>query len=230
VVDGKSGVLGTLIHNTERQRAADELGAAQAAIAAERARLAEEIHNALAQGLAMIVMQLADAEAKLGPAWARAEKPLGMVRELAVQGLAYARRSVTMLQPSASAAGLTRAIREEIDRLGRRFGATLKFVVTGSAVLLPASVESALAEISREALHNAAHHSRASRVDVELAFEEGTVRLAIADDGIGFDAEHVRANAGGLTGMQDRAARAGVALTFVTEPGAGTEVVASWSQ
>jgi NarL family two-component system sensor histidine kinase LiaS len=66
---------------------------------------------------------------------------------------------------------------------------------------------------------------------VELAFAEGgAVRLAVADDGIGFDVENVRPDAYGLTSMQDRAARAGVALTFVTEPGAGTEVVASWSQ
>ena len=216
---------------TERRRTEEELRAAQSAIAAERARLAEEIHDALAQGLAMIVMQLADAEAKLGPAWAKAEKPLGLVRELAVQSLAYARRSVTMLQPSTPAAGLTRAIRDEVDSLRQRFGVTLNFAVTGSAVLLPTSVESALAEIAREALTNAARHSRAARVDVELAFGDGgAVRLAVADDGVGFDLENVRADASGLTSMQDRAARTGVALTFVTEPGAGTEVVVSWSQ
>jgi PAS domain S-box-containing protein len=230
-VGGKVGVLGTLIDNTQRKRAEEELRAAQAAITTERARLAEEIHNALAQGLAMIVMQLADAEAKLGPAWARAEKPLGMVRELAVQSLAYARRSVTMLEPSAQAAGLARAIGDEVHSVSRQVGASVSFAVTGTAVLVPASVEAALTEIAREALHNAAHHSRAARVEVELAFEDGGgVRLAVADDGIGFDLDDVRADASGLAGMQDRAARAGVALTFVTEPGAGTEVVASWSQ
>jgi NarL family two-component system sensor histidine kinase LiaS len=65
---------------------------------------------------------------------------------------------------------------------------------------------------------------------VELAFQDGgAVRLAVADDGVGFDVQHVLPDGYGLTSMQDRAARAGVALTFVTEPGAGTEVVASWS-
>jgi PAS domain S-box-containing protein len=227
---GKVGVLGTLIDNTERERARRLEQEQQSAIAVERARLAGEIHDTLAQGLAMIVMQLADAEAKLGPAWARAEKPLGLVRELAVESLAYARRSVTMLQPSAPAAGLARAIRDVVDSTRRHSGATLNFAVTGDAVLLPATVESALAGIAREALANAARHSGAGRVDVELAFQDaGAVRLAVADDGVGFDAEHVRSDGYGLTSMQDRAARAGVALTFVTEPGAGTEVVASWS-
>jgi signal transduction histidine kinase len=69
----------------------------------------------------MIVVQLADAEATLGPAWARAEKPLGLVRELAVESLAYARRSVTMLQPSAPAAGLARALRDLVDSGRRHF-------------------------------------------------------------------------------------------------------------
>jgi two-component system, NarL family, sensor histidine kinase LiaS len=65
---------------------------------------------------------------------------------------------------------------------------------------------------------------------VELTFQDGgAVRLAVADDGVGFDVENVSSDGYGLTSMQDRAARAGVALTFVTEPGAGTEVVASWS-
>ena len=214
----------------ERERARRLEQEQQSAIAAERTRLAGEIHDTLAQGLAMIVMQLADAEAKLGPAWARAEKPLGLVRELAVESLAYARRSVTMLQPSAPAAGLARAIRDVVDSGRRHFGGTLNFAVTGNAVLLPASVESALAGIAREALTNATRHSGAPRVEVELAFQDGgAVRLAVADDGVGFDVENVRSDGYGLTSMQDRAARAGVALTFVTEPGAGTEVVASWS-
>ena len=87
-----------------------------------------------------------------------------------------------------------------------------------------------LGRIAREALTNATRHSGAPQVEAELAFQDGgAVRLVVADDGVGFDLEHVRADGYGLTSMQDRAARAGVALTFITEPGAGTEVVASWS-
>jgi PAS domain S-box-containing protein len=222
---------------SERKRAEEERERAQrleqeqqSAIAAERTRLAGDIHDTLAQGLAMIVMQLADAEAKLGPAWARAEKPLGLVRELAVESLAFARRSVTMLQPSAPAAGLARAIRDVVDSGRRHFEGRLNFAVSGNAVLLPASVESALAGIAREALTNATHHSDAPGIELELAFlDGGGVQLVVADDGVGFDLENVRSDGYGLTSMQDRAARAGVALTFVTEPGAGTEVVARWS-
>jgi len=83
--------VGTLVDITERKTAEEERDRVrrlenerEAAIVNERTRLAGEIHDTLAQGLAMIVMQLADAEAKLGPEWSRAEKPLAMVRELAV--------------------------------------------------------------------------------------------------------------------------------------------------
>ena len=101
-------------HLAEAQRLESER---EAAIASERTRLAGEIHDTLAQALAMIVMQLADAEAKLGPEWSRAAKPLSMVRELAVESLAYARRSVNMLRPSVGTGGLARSVRDVVDSL-----------------------------------------------------------------------------------------------------------------
>lgn len=222
---------------TERKRAQEEREQMrrlelerESAVANERARLAGEIHDTLAQGLAMIVMQLADAEAKLGPLWARAEKPLNTVRELAVESLAYARRSQNMLRPSVTAGGLPRAIRDVVDSLRRHYSGEVTLNVNGNPVLLPAAVESALAGIAREALSNAIRHSGALQIGVVIEFSEtGAVRLIVSDKGVGFDTSVVRADAYGLICMNERAIRAGVALTFVTEPGAGTEIVASWS-
>ena len=211
--------VGTLVDVTERKRAEDE-----------RSRLAGDIHDTLAQGLAMIVMQLADAEAKLGPAWAQADRPLSTVRELAVESLAYARRSVNVLRPNVSSGGLARSVRDVVDSVRRHYAGALNLSVTGDAILLDTPVESALVGIAREALTNAVKHSGATRIDVELDFADGgAVRVVVTDDGIGFDADAVRPDAYGLVSMQERAARARVALTFVTEPSAGTTVVASWS-
>jgi len=211
--------VGTLVDVTERKRAEDE-----------RSRLAGEIHDTLAQGLAMIVMQLADAEAKLGPAWVQADKPLSTVRELAVESLAYARRSVNVLRPNVSSGGLARSVRDVVDSVRRLFVGALNLSVTGDAVLLDSVVESALVGIAREALTNAVKHSGATRIDVELDFADGgAVRVVVADDGVGFDADGVAPDSYGLVSMQERAARARVALTFVTEPSEGTTIVASWS-
>ena len=228
--------VGTIVDVTERKNAEEERNRVrrleserEAAVANDRSRLAGEIHDTLAQGLAMIVMQLADAEAKLGRAWSLAEKPLSMVRELAVESLAYARRSVNTLRPNVAAGGLARSIRDIADSMRRHFGGSLILDVTGDAALLDAAVESALAGIAREALTNAVKHSAATRITIELNFAHGAVRLVVSDDGIGFDANAVHADAYGLISMQERAMRAHIALTFVTEPGAGTTIIASWS-
>jgi signal transduction histidine kinase len=200
-----------------------------AAVAAERNHLAREIHDTLAQGLALIVMQLGDAEAKLGPLWSVADKPLNTVRELAIDSLAYARRSVGMLRLSV-AAGLPRAIRDLVESTRRHFAGAVALRVTGNTFLLDVAAESALAGIAREALTNAARHSGASQVAVEVAFTaDRAVRLVVTDNGIGFDPNATPGDTYGLIGMQERASRAGVSLTFVTEPGAGTEVIATWS-
>ena len=236
--DGRRFALVLARDITERIRAEEEReqmrrleSERESAVATERARLAGEIHDTLAQGLSMIVMQLADAEAKLGPLWARAEKPLDTVRELAVESLAYARRSLNMLHPRIAVGGLTRAVRDIVDSLRRHYSGSVNLRVEGSAVLLPAQVETALASIAHEALSNAIRHSGVQRVDLLIEFtNSGAVRLIVTDAGVGFDSSSVRPDAFGLIGMSERASRAGIALTFVTEPGAGTEVVASWCQ
>jgi signal transduction histidine kinase len=199
-----------------------------AAVADERNALAREIHDTLAQSLALIVMQLADAETKLGPAWMAAGKSLDIVRDLAVESLASARWSVGLLRPNA-VAGLPQGIRAVVENVGRHVAWKVDFRIEGNAFFVDERVVAELAGIAREALTNAAKHSRATRVRVELAFlEPRTVRLVISDNGDGFDPDRVRHDAYGLVGMQERAARIGAALTFVTESGAGTEVVAAW--
>ena len=229
--------VGTLVDVTERKAAEEERERVrrlendrEAAIVSERTRLAGEIHDTLAQALAMIVMQLADAEAKLGSEWSRAEKPLSVVRELAVESLAYARRSVNMLRPNVRTGGLARSLRDVVDSLARPFGGSIDLSVNGDSALFDAAVESALTGIAREAIANAVKHSNATRIAVELDFAKGgAVRVVVSDDGVGFDPNAVRTDSYGLVSMQERAARSHVALTFVTEPGAGTTIIASWS-
>jgi signal transduction histidine kinase len=200
----------------------------RAAVADERNRLAREIHDGLAQALALMVMQLAAAEDKLGPAWVIARKPLDTVRELAISALASARRSVGMLRPNAST-GFLPAMRHVADIVGRYDTGPIDVRVTGTPFTFDATVEAELIGIAREAMTNAAKHSRGTRLALELTFTDThAVRVAVVDDGVGFDPDEQRADAYGLVGMRERAARIGAALTLVTEPGGGTQVVAAW--
>jgi len=178
----------------------------------------------------MIVMQLTDAEAKLGAEWSRAEKPLSIARELAVESLAYARRSVNMLRPNVGRRGIARGVREVVDSLARHFGGSIELAVNGDDVLFDAAAESGLIGIAREAITNAVKHSNATRIVVELDFSKGgAVRVIVSDNGIGFDPNAVPTDSYVLVSLQERATRARVALTFVTEPGAGTTVIEIWS-
>ncbi len=200
-----------------------------AAIAEERNRLARDIHDTLAQALAQIVMQLQHAETKLGPAWASAREPLETVRQLAVEGLAEARRSVSMLRPPVTPHGLARAVQDAAALVRTHYAGALDVCVVGAPHGLDRSVEEELFAIAREALTNAAKHSRASRIDVEVAYPDArSVRVTVADDGVGFDPEQPRTGRYGLVGMSERAGRIGAALTLASEPGAGTEIVAVW--
>lgn len=199
------------------------------AITEERNRLARDIHDTLAQALALIVMQLQRAESKLGPAWAYAREPLETVRQLAVGGLAEARRSVSMLRPPVTPHGLAQAVQEAADLARGYYRGSLKVRVIGTPHAIERSVEEELFAIVREALTNAAKHSEGTRIDVEVAYiDERSVRVAVADDGVGFDPEQPRNGRYGLVGMSERADRIGAALTLASEPGAGTEIVAVW--
>jgi len=199
------------------------------AIAEERNRLARDIHDTLAQVLALIVMQLRRVESRLGPAWASACEPLETVRQLAVEGLAEARRSVSMLRPPITPQGLAQAVREVADGIRGHYRGSLDVRVTGVSHAIERSVEEELFAIVREALTNAAKHSGASRIDVEVGYpDQRSVRVTVTDDGVGFDPDQPRSGRYGLVGMSERADRIDAALTIASEPGAGTEIVAVW--
>ena len=201
------------------------------AVAEERNRLARDIHDTLAQALALIVMQLQSAESKLGGAWASAREPLETVRQLAVDGLLQARRSVGMLRPPTTPHGLPQAVHEAADLVRRYYGGRLDVRVTGVPHVIDRSVEEELLAIVGEALTNAAKHSRGTHIAVELAYlDQRSVRVTVSDDGQGFDPDQPRHGRYGLVGMYERANRIAAALTLVAEPGAGTEIVVVWPQ
>jgi signal transduction histidine kinase len=200
-----------------------------AAVAEERNRLARDIHDTMAQALALIVMQLQRAESKLGPAWASAREPLETVRQLAIEGLAEARRSVVMLRPPVTPRGLAQAVQDVANLVRGYYRGAINVRVTGVPHVVERSVEEELFAIVREALTNATKHSKSQRIDVEVAYpDQRSVRVAVTDDGVGFDPEQPRNGRYGLVGMSERADRIRAALTLASEPGGGTEIVAVW--
>lgn len=210
----------------------------------ERNRLAREIHDTLAQGLAATALQLESAEALLESGTmpdtaapvASARGHLGRALSLTRSNLEEARRSVLDLRAtSLDGRPLSGALGELVDRWRAETGVAARYRAVNRGHPLPPGVESLLYRICQEALNNVASHARASRVEVGLVVSPGHARLTVQDDGQGFDAgsapDSVSGNAlaghHGILGMTERAEVIGGGLAVRSEPGAGTLVEAT---
>ncbi len=194
----------------------------------ERARLAREIHDTLAQGFVGISSQL-DAVAMCMPSdTTPARSYLDMARRMARHSLTEARRSVMDLRSSAlEGQDLAAAIESGTRLWTAGSGVELAVEVTGTGSKLPEEMEQHLLRIAQEAVTNALKHAGASRIGVKLHLEAHNLHLRIGDNGRGFDQQNVfssRAGHFGLIGMRERAERLGGELRLESNPGAGTEV------
>ncbi|MEU8762198.1 sensor histidine kinase [Streptomyces sp. NPDC048659] len=203
--------------------------AREAGVADERRRLAAEIHDTIAQGLAGVITQLQAVGATTDPA--QAEIRLRRAADLARHSLGEARRSVQNLSPVALAhAGLPDALRGTVADWAERTGVDARFTVTGTEHPVHEEIAATLLRIAQEALANAEKHSGATRAGVTLSYMGDEITLDVRDDGRGFDpaalpARH-RTGGFGLAGMRARAERLAGALTLEAEPGMGTAVSA----
>ncbi len=198
----------------------------RAAMLEERTRIAREIHDTLAQGLAGIIVQL---QAATNP---HTTEPVDRAAHietaltLARHSLSEARRSVQALRPADLAgADVAGALQALVQRLGTQAAAAVDCAVRGAPAPLPEAVEAELLRIAQEALTNALIHADAARISVELVFEQGRLRLLVADDGRGFAPAAVPVGHFGLVGMRERAERIGAVCAIRSAPGQGCSVV-----
>lgn len=188
---------------------------AEAAVNAERHRLARELHDGAVQELGYI-RQLAGR----GTVDAAAAAQIRAAAERAVDEARSAIAALTAPAGEPVAATVARAVRE----MGERYDVPVRFVDRlGPAALAPERRE-ALVRIGREAVSNAARHGQPSAVSVTL----GPDRLVVEDDGTGFDPAGVPPGHFGLTSMRDRAEGMGAALDVRSRSGEGTTVTVTW--
>ncbi|WP_431045105.1 GAF domain-containing sensor histidine kinase [Streptomyces sp. P1-3] len=194
-------------------------------IAGERARLANELHDAVAQKLFSLRLTAQAAVALVDRDPARAKTELHQIAALAAEAADELRAAVVELRPAAlDEDGLIATLRTQIHVLDRAHTARVTFAAHGVRAL-PAAQEEALLRVAQEALHNALRHSGAGRVEVTLTRQgDGGALLRVADDGSGFDPSATR-RAGrhlGLVSMRDRAGGVGGRLRVDSAPGKGT--------
>ena len=200
---------------------------AQLGAAEERNRLAREIHDTLAQGLAAVALQLESVDA-LFDAGAEGERlRAGVLRALSLTraNLEEARRSVLDLRAAPlEGQSLVKALESLAGETRLRRGKRVTFTVTGAGRPLPMRIEVGVYRIAQEALTNVLRHSRATAAHLSLTMTPEEVRLVIDDNGDGFDASRVSHDRFGLRGMNERARLLNGELRLATCPGEGTRI------
>jgi signal transduction histidine kinase/ligand-binding sensor domain-containing protein len=194
----------------------------------ERARLAREIHDTLAQGFVGISSQL-DAVAMCMPAEnSQARRYLDLARRMARHSLTEARRAVMDLRASVlEGQDLAAALSSGTRIWAAGSGVHVNIEISGAPAKLPQDYEQNLLRIAQEAVTNALKHASATQVLITLHMEARKLFLRIVDNGRGFEENDVFSTLGGhfgLIGMRERAERLGGELRLASEPGKGTEV------
>lgn len=187
----------------------------------ERAHLSRELHDGTSQSLVSIKLLLESAATQLGPA----ATPPALQR--ALQRLAAALHEVRVISHRLRPAELdVLGLPAALDDLGQEFNrhGALRFSlrVRGAADELPEEVNTVLFRVTQESLTNIHKHARATRVQVRLIRHARGVRLAIVDDGVGFDVPAIRADPRrgiGLRNLRERVETIGGSFSVESHPG-----------
>jgi len=197
----------------------------EAAVIAERNRMARDIHDTLAQGFTGVIVQLeAAADATSRRLGNEANEHLRRARDLARDSLREARRSVQALRPTAL---LNHDLSEALKNLIREMTAGTRlraeFLLQGEARPLSAELEDELLRIGQEVLTNTLRHADATEFNAVLMFGPRELRLKLCDNGRGFD-PGARHDGFGLLGIRERIEGRGGRLTIHSTLNKGTTV------
>jgi signal transduction histidine kinase len=189
----------------------------------ERRSLARELHDEIGQSLSAILMEAGNAECAEGTE--ELEPRLHSIRTLAEKTANEVRDLALLLRPSMlDDFGLVPALKWHGRETAKRTGLHVVVEADEAADQLPGEHTTCIYRVVQEAVHNAARHAHARRVEVAVQQEAGRVLFSVRDDGAGFDVSAVRGL--GLLGMEERVRRLGGHLWLDSKPGRGTCVSA----
>ena len=201
----------------ERRRAGS---AALRAQEEERARVARDLHDEVNQSLTGLLLRLEAAREAAPP---ELELELAETRTLANQAMRELLSLARQLRPTAlDDLGLVAAIAGQVEQL-ERSGPTAELAAEGDFSDLDDDVQLVVYRVAQESLTNAARHSEAQRIAVNLRRSGDAVELEVADDGRGFAFEQSERGLG-IGGMRERALLIGAELTIESRPDHGTTV------
>lgn len=194
------------------------------AVLEERAVIARELHDSIAQSLSYLKIQVT----RLQPFLAGQPQAIEIAEEIR-QGLSSAYRElrelITTFRLRVDERGLTLALPETVAEFSHKMGIEIALDNRLADILLSGNEELHVLRIIREALANIEKHAAASQVGLRLSVDgDGLVSVEITDDGRGFNPDQIPANHYGLAIMRDRAHSLDGLLEIESRPGLGTRV------
>jgi signal transduction histidine kinase len=188
----------------------------------ERRSISRELHDEIGQSLTGVLLEMANLSklirtrdpdtvaAKAAEIKGELENSIGVVRNMAL-----------LLRPSMlDDLGLVPALQWQAREVSKRSGVWVTVDAASVSEDLPEEHKTCIYRIVQEALHNCVQHAAARHVKIAVQQEAGSLRLAIEDDGKGFDAQQERGM--GLLGMQERVGYLGGKFVVESSPGKGT--------
>jgi PAS domain S-box-containing protein len=170
----------------------------------ERSRIARELHDDICSRLALLSLGIDEAHlASADASTTEALEKIGrLCREIGsdIQGLSHQLHSSIL-----DYLGVAIAVKGFCDELSKQYDLQIEFSARDVPKQLPKNISLCLFRVAQEALHNAAKHSGASELTVEMIGTKDLVQLIVADKGMGFNHEEMREQRGlGLVSMQER--------------------------
>ena len=194
----------------------------QAAVVAERNRMARDMHDTLAQGFTGVIVQLeAAADANSKGLAKEADDHLNRAGALARESLKEARRSVRALRPQAlEEKDVCEALEDLLHNMTQGTSLRAEFILQGHPRPRPADWDENILRIGQEVLTNTLRHAHASEFKALLAFDHNAIRLELRDNGCGFDPGG-KNDGFGLLGMRERVEQMGGSLVIQSALGKG---------
>lgn len=188
----------------------------------ERNRLARDLHDSVKQQVFAATMQIGAARTMLSQDINTARMHLAEAEQLSHQAQSELAALIQELRPiSLSDRGLIPAFEEYFSGWSRQSNIEVSFSAAGEGSL-PPSLEQVLFRVTQEALSNTSRHSEASRVEIQLDWDDEEVFLKISDNGIGFDLHAAEDRGMGLRSMRERVESVGGNFVIESGPGQGT--------
>ena len=222
-------LIGRIAFNRRARIAREQERAAADAVAAERTRIARELHDVVAHAIGVMVVQAGAARSVVDRDPTAAKEAIGRVEETGRVGLGEMRRLIGVLTEDGSKAALAPqpglADLDELVATMRAAGLPVEVVRAGEARTLPAGVDLTSYRVIQEALTNVLKHAGRANAVVSIRYEEDELHLEIADDGLGDVSTSGTGH--GLVGMRERVGIFGGHIETGPRPGGGYVVLAT---